>query len=87
MTGSMTSVTAAPAPYCNCKIAFEYATSTYGAVTSPGPPWVSNQTRSKLLNVQIDDRVTVTVSTWRSPGSVTLVNRCNDEAPSIVAAS
>ena len=71
MTGSMTSVTAAPAPYCSCRIAFEYATSTYGAVASPGPPCVSNQMRSKLLNVQIDDRVTVTVITWRIPGNVT----------------
>src|SRR5438552_8594507 len=43
--------------------------------------------RSKLLNVQIDDRVTVTVITWRSPGSVTWTNRCHDEAPSTVAAS
>src|SRR6266540_6237544 len=43
--------------------------------------------RSKLLNVQIDDRVTVTVITWRSPGSVTWTKRCHDEAPSTVAAS
>src|SRR4029453_16583430 len=43
--------------------------------------------RSKLLNVQIDDRVTVTVITWRSPGSVTCTNRRHDEAPSMAAAS
>src|SRR3954470_23109670 len=43
--------------------------------------------RPKLLNVQIDDRVTVTVITWRSPGRVTWANRCHDEAPSMVAAS
>src|SRR6185437_1722475 len=43
--------------------------------------------RSKLLNVQIEDRVTVTVITWRSPGSVTWTNRFHDEAPSMVAAS
>src|SRR6185503_17403655 len=60
---------------------------TYGAVTLPGPPCVSNQMRSKLLNVQIEDRVTVTVITWRSPGSVTWTNRFHDEAPSTVAAS
>src|SRR3954471_14934918 len=59
----------------------------YGAVTLPGPPCVSSQMRSKLLNVQIDDRVTVTVITWRRPGSVTWANRCQAEAPSMVAAS
>ncbi len=39
------------------------------------------------MNVQIDDSVTVTVITWRSPGRVTWRNRCHAEAPSMVAAS
>src|SRR5687768_13513841 len=59
----------------------------YNAVEPAGPPWVSNHTESKLLDVQIVDSNTVTSMTYFRPGSVTWMNLRHADAPSTAAAS
>ncbi len=53
----------------------------------PGPPCVSSQTVSKLLNVQIVESKVATAMTKRKLGNVIAVNFCQALAPSISAAS